>query len=188
MLFPRINFKYTNNDVTIGFSMLFCRAAVCLICIVFACTKTSYPEWNRGALMRNMLLVLGFAALIAGLFSDTFCLDVPLKYEKAHTVRRSFFQLAGYTVPDEYSGAFIIGGKRYEIRICDTNRNRRVTDRAKIILPLNPPGRTQVHPAGDTVYLTDGRETEYIDGLVLGDLLLVDDILFDVVIDTAGKN
>jgi hypothetical protein len=119
------------------------------------------------------------------LSSDALSLEVPLKEDKPHALWGFFFHR--YAAPYSYSGAFQIGGAQYTIKIIDFNRNGKITDRAKITFVHNLSNRTLIYPTGDIVYLSDGGKTDYSDGLILGDLLLLGGTLFEVRIDSANR-
>jgi len=92
-----------------------------------------------------------------------------------------------YRVPCVYSGTFKVGGVQYSLLLTDTDGKGRFDDRAKIADRQYPHGNNPVYPQGNVVYLTDGGKLEEIDFMYLGDLLLINNTLFDLKIDIPKK-
>ena len=85
-----------------------------------------------------------------------------------------------------YSSTFKVGKSQYHIRFGDSNGNGKFDDKAKFENNPNYPKHNTIFPQGDIIYLTDGRKLEYYDGQYLGDMLLIQDKLFEIKLDFSG--
>ena len=113
-----------------------------------------------------------------------YCIQLYLgnRMKSKYSQGNSFF----YQVACFYTGAFTFGGKRYAITLCDRNGNGRFDDPAIVPEKVSGAGLSPLHPKGDVIYLSRGKEMNPSDGMVLGDLLLVNDTLFILKVDTAN--
>jgi len=96
-------------------------------------------------------------------------------------------QVAGipfmYNAACGYRGAFTLGGAAYTILLGDTNGNGRFDDCARTSTNHTPAGHTPVFQIGDRVLLTDGKYTDYLNLQPLGDLLWLNDTLYEMKIN-----
>jgi len=123
---------------------------------------------------------------IAFLFSSaSLCLEVPLKEGKVHTLLGLFYQK--HYPPNTYTGSFKIDGVNYTIKITDFNHNGKINDRPKVLFSPKLSNVLAIYRQADIVTLSMGEKTDYSDGQILGDLLLLGGRLFEARIDNENK-
>ena len=88
-----------------------------------------------------------------------------------------------YSVMCCYSGVFTSANTKYTIRLGDKNGNGRFNDPVKTIDYKMMDRRSPIYVDGDVAYISDGKTVSYDDMQTMGDLLLVNDTLFEVKID-----
>lgn len=91
-----------------------------------------------------------------------------------------------------YSGEFELDGRSYSVALGDSNVNGRFNDRfpakgSPLEELVRAHARSPVFSGNDHFYLAVGRQPEFRDAQVSGDLLLVSGRLFDVSISTADS-
>lgn len=88
-----------------------------------------------------------------------------------------------FTVMCGYTGTFKAGNSQYTMRIGDYNGNARFGDPVKISESRMPDRRSPLNTDGDIAYISDGKAAGYYDMQTFGNLLLVNDTLFEVKLD-----
>ncbi len=102
---------------------------------------------------------------------------VDVKFENVH---------AYYSVNCCYGGEFVLGDAAYTVLLGDTNGNGLVDD--TFSLPEGDFSMAYIYAQGDQFFLRKEAALTFYDGLTLGQTLYVQDTLYQVAIDTPGKN